>query len=158
MLHFSRTIHHMIVIYGANVLNDIARCFFNFKILIFQLVKRLKGQKMAQNDKNSCLLHLIFQEPCIIYLHLWYTCIYKRIIYPGIFFIFFLLIFGIIRGRGCGKRVKSGPKWQKTLSFSLCISGTIHHMIVIYGTHVWNDISRKKFYFSKFWFLRFLEG
>ena len=103
-------LHHMIVIYGANVLNDIARCFFNFKILIFRLVKRLKGQKMAQSDKNSCLLHFIFQEPCIIYLHLWYTCIYKRIIYPGIFFIFFLLIFGIIRGRGCGKRVKSGPK------------------------------------------------
>ena len=28
------------------------------------------------------------------------------------------------------------PKWQKILSVELPISGTIHHMIVIYGTHV----------------------
>ena len=40
--------------------------FFNFKILIFQVVKGLKGQKMAQNVKNFCLLHLMFQEPYII--------------------------------------------------------------------------------------------
>ena len=29
--------------------------FFNVKILIFQVVKGLKGQKMAQNVKNFCL-------------------------------------------------------------------------------------------------------
>ena len=72
--------------------------FFNFKILIFQVIRGLKGQRMAQNDKNFCLLHLIFQEPDIIY-HLPYYIPYiiygahvymcKRIISPGIFFIFF---------------------------------------------------------------------
>ena len=132
--------------------------FFNFKILIFWVVSGLKGQKMAQNDKNFCLLHLIFQETISFDLHLWYTYMYKSIISPGIFFIFFnILIFGIIRGKGSGKREKNGPKWQKILSVSLSISGTIRHMIVIFGTHVQNDeISRKIFHFSKFWFLGFL--
>ena len=41
--------------------------FFNFKILIFQVIRGLKGQKMVQNDKNLCLSHLIFQEPYIIW-------------------------------------------------------------------------------------------
>ena len=41
--------------------------FFDFKILIFQVVRGLKEQKMAKNDKNFCLLHLIFQEPYIIW-------------------------------------------------------------------------------------------
>ena len=40
--------------------------FFNFKILIFQVVKGLKRQKLAQNVKTFCLSHLIFQEPYII--------------------------------------------------------------------------------------------
>ena len=41
--------------------------FFNFKILIFQVFRGLKGQKMAQNDKIFCLLHLIFQWPYVIW-------------------------------------------------------------------------------------------
>ena len=63
--------------------------FFNFKILVFQVVKGLKGQKMAQNIENFCLLRLTFQEPYIIWSSLWYTCMYKRIQSPGIFFNFF---------------------------------------------------------------------
>ena len=34
--------------------------FFKFKILIFQVIRGLKGQKMAQNDEDLCLLHLLF--------------------------------------------------------------------------------------------------
>ena len=57
----------MIVIYGANVENDnISRYFFNFKILIFQVVRELKGKKMAQNDQRFCLSHSVSQEPYII--------------------------------------------------------------------------------------------
>ena len=45
---------------------------------------------------------------------------------------------------------KNSPEWQKILSVILHISGTIHHMIVIYVAHVWNDnISRLLFHFSK---------
>ena len=41
--------------------------FYNVKILIFQVVKGLKGQKIPQNDEKFCLLHLIFHEPSIIW-------------------------------------------------------------------------------------------
>ena len=41
--------------------------FFNFKSLIFWVVRGLKWQKMVQYDKDFCLLHLIFQEPYIIW-------------------------------------------------------------------------------------------
>ena len=160
--------------------------FHSLKILIFQVVRGLKGQKMAQNGKNFCLLRSIFQEPYIVWLsnvnvsnvivqmykminlqvffsdlkfwfsrlsggwkckkrpkmtkisvcrtlyiknyisydlHLWYTCMYKRIIFPGIFF-----IFGIIRrrGGGSGKRAKNGPKWQK-----FCLSHSISQELYI---------------------------
>ena len=37
-------------------------------------------------------------------------------------------------GAGESKRTEDGPKWQKILSKTLHISGTIYHMIVIYGT------------------------
>ena len=36
------------------------------------------------------------------------------------------------------RRVK-GQKWPETLSFALYISGTMDHMILIYGTHMWKD-------------------
>ena len=53
------------------------------------------------------------------------------------------------------KGQKNGPKWQKILCVALNISGTIHHMIVIYGTHLWTDnISKAFFHFFKiliFW-------
>ena len=38
---------------------------------------------------------------------------------------------------GWGKLVKNGPKWQKiSVCCTVHISGTIHHMITIYGIHV----------------------
>ena len=41
--------------------------FYNFRILIFWVVRGLKGQKMTQNDKIFCQPHLTFQEPYIIW-------------------------------------------------------------------------------------------
>ena len=58
------------------------------------------------------------------------------VVSPGVFL--FLQNFGFLGFQG-GKNAKNCPKWQKILSFTLHISGTIRHMIVIYGTHVWND-------------------
>ena len=37
--------------------------FHFFKILIFLVVRGLKGQKLTQNDKKFCLSHSISQEP-----------------------------------------------------------------------------------------------
>ena len=68
--HISETIYHMNVIYGTNVMCKMIispGVFCNFNILIFRVVRGLKGQKMAQNNKNFCLSHLIFQELYIIW-------------------------------------------------------------------------------------------
>ena len=78
----------MIVIYGAHVWNNIFRCFFHFfKILIFWVVRGVKGQKEVQNDKKSCPSHSISQEPYIIWpLFMVHIC--KMIISSNVFFIF----------------------------------------------------------------------
>ena len=46
--------------------------FLFFKISIFWVVRGLKGQNMAQNDKKFCQSRFISQEPYII----WYDIIY----------------------------------------------------------------------------------
>ena len=79
--------------------------FFNVKILIFQVVKGLKGKKWPKMTKLSVCRTFYFRNHISYDLHLWYTCMYRRIISPGIFFFFFffkILIFGIIRGGGGG--------------------------------------------------------
>ena len=59
--------------------------FFNVKILIFQFVKGLKGQKKwSKISKISVCCTLHFRNHISYDLHLWYTCMYKRIISPGI--------------------------------------------------------------------------
>ena len=40
--------------------------FFFFKILIFWVVRGVKGQKMAQSDKKFCLSHFVSQELYLI--------------------------------------------------------------------------------------------
>ena len=123
MLHISGTIHHMIVIFGTHVWNDnISRCCFHFfKILIFRVVRGVKRAKMVQNEKIFCLSCFISQEPCIIWLSFMvHMC---KIISAGVFFSYFQNF----DFSGCyrGKRAKNGPKWQKILSVTLRISGTI---------------------------------
>ena len=79
-------------------------------------------------------------------LHLWYTCMYKRIISLGIFF-FEILIFRIIWRRGVGKRTKNCATWQRIMSVSLRISKTIHH-----GLWFLVDIQQFFFIFQNFIF------
>ena len=60
--------------------------FFNFKILIFQVVSGLKGQKIAQNDKTFCKFHSVSQKPYIMWM--WYLVhMRKMTISPGNLFI-----------------------------------------------------------------------
>ena len=51
--------------------------FFFFKTLIFWVVRGIKGQKMAQNDKKFCLSCFISQEQYMYDFNLWYTCVKK---------------------------------------------------------------------------------
>ena len=43
-----------------------------FKILIFGIIRWIKGQKMTKNDKNFCQSHSVSQEPYIIFIWLWF--------------------------------------------------------------------------------------
>ena len=105
--------------------------FHFFKILILWVVMGYRGdEKIARNDKKLCLSCSISQEPYIILSFVVHKC---KMISPGVFLIFSKFWFFGLLGESNGK---NGPKWQKTLSFALYISGTIHHMILIYGTHV----------------------
>ena len=56
----------------------------------------------------------------------------KMITSPGPFLFFQNFDF---LGSWVGKRVKDGPKGQKNISVSLCISGAGNHMIVVFVTH-----------------------
>ena len=60
--------------------------FHFFKILIFQVVSEVKGQKIPQNDKNF-LLHSISQEVYIIWL-LFLVHMFKLMTSPDAVFIF----------------------------------------------------------------------
>ena len=103
-------------------------------------------QKMVQNEKKFCLLHSISQEsytipfPFIVHL--------GKIISPCFFYISSKFWFSGLLGRHKGK--KQSKMRKKIPSVVLHISGTIHHMIFIYGTYIWNDdISRNFAHFFK---------
>ena len=119
---------------------------FFFKILFFWVVSGVKVQKMVQNDKKFNVSVLVSQEPYIIWL-LFMLHLSKMIISSRGFFIFSNFYYSGCQG---GKKAKNCPKWQKIMSIALHISGTIHHMTVVYGTHLWNDnIFRCFFHFFK---------
>ena len=99
--------------------DNISRHVFHFlKILIFQVVKRVKGKRIAQTDKKLLMFCLISQEPYIIVpsfmLHMW-----KRIISPGIFHIFSKLKF---LGSTVGCKAKKWPKMTKKICLPYSIS------------------------------------
>ena len=76
----------------------------------------------------------------------------KRIIPPGFPNFSFL-------GKLWGNRAKNDPKRQKILPVSLCISGTIPHMMVVFGTLVLNDdITSNFFHVFKILIFRVFRG
>ena len=83
------------------------------KFWFSRLSRCWKEKKWPKMLKISVCCTLYFRNHISHDLHLLCTCMYKRIISPGIFFIFFkILIFGIIKKRG-GIRAENGPKRQK---------------------------------------------
>ena len=111
MLHISGTIHYMIVIYGRHVQNDdISRhFFFNFSKFWFSgLLVGWKGKKWPGMTKNSIRCAPYFRNHTSYDCHFW-VCLWA-------------------------KNAKMTQN-DKILSVTLHISGSIHHMIVIFGTH-----------------------
>ena len=136
LLHsISQEPYIMIVICGTQAwIDNISRLVFIFsKFWFFGLLGGSKGKKLAQNGEKLCLLCLISQEKYII----WFSFAMhksKMMISTGVFFFFsffqnFKALLGVSKG-------KNWPKTIKKLSVMPCISGTIHYIIFIGGTHV----------------------
>ena len=92
--------------------NNISRSFFHlFKILIFWIVSRVKGQKIAQNYKKNSVMTCsawYIKNHTSWLPSLVHKC--KIILSPGIFL--FFQNFGFLGGEE-GQRAKNGPKWQR---------------------------------------------
>ena len=76
-----------------------------FKYVIFWVIGVVKEQKTVQNDNKLWVLHLISQEPYIIwfsYCHICMVHMCKMIIYPGTFFNFLKLWFSGLSGEWKG--------------------------------------------------------
>ena len=107
--------------------------------------------------KLCCVLYL--KNHTSYDLHSWYT--YGKKI-KSLHMLFLhnteILYFGVSSGVKEQKMVQN----DKKLSVALCISESIHHIIVIFGTHFQNDdISRCFFHFFKMlilWVVRVLKG
>ena len=91
--------HFWFLVYLCKIMISSGVFFHFFKILIFSVVRRVKGQKMAQNDKGFCLSHSSSQEPYLIWL--WFLVqMWKKMISPAIFFVFSKFWFFGFLGRG----------------------------------------------------------
>ena len=102
--------------------------FFSVKILIFQVVKGWKGNKWPEMSKIYVCCTFYCRSHISYDLNLWCTCMYKSFSK----FRYSRSLVGEVKGQ------KMAQNDKKFLSVSLCISGTIHHMIVIFGAHVLN--------------------
>ena len=123
--------------------------FFIFDIFIFQAVKGVKGQKIAQDDKKLCLLHFMSQEPYILWS--WFMVhMHKMMIYPGFFYIFskFWFLRSIL-----GQNSKKWPE-MTIMSVTFHIWESIHRIIVFFLLHKFKMMTSPDvcFIFSKFWF------
>ena len=79
------------VVYMYKMIISPGSFFHFFKILIFRVVRGMKGQKTVQNDKKFCLLYSMSQEPYIIWLS-FIVHICKIIISSEICFRFFKIL------------------------------------------------------------------
>ena len=102
------------------------------KFWFFELLFGVKGQKMAKNDEK-CYWRTDLRNRTSSLSFMVHLC--EMIKSPGVFFFFFIFIKFLFSGFSGVK----GKKWTKLTKNYVCCtlySGTIHHMIFIYGTHV----------------------
>ena len=110
--------------------------FIFFKVWIFSVVREVKEQKMAQNDKKFCLFHSVSQELSLLWL--WFLLnMYKIMISPAICFIFskFWFYGCFFFWEGWGVKEQKVTHNYPFQSVTLCISITVD-IIKIFGTQV----------------------
>ena len=92
--------------------------FYFFRILIFQVVRGVKGQKMVQNDKKFYLAQSWLMLTTVLIL-LWFLVhVFKTMKSSASFFIFRILIFFIFRGIKGQKMTQNYQFQSATLSIS----------------------------------------
>ena len=105
--------------------------FIFFKFLVFHAVRGVKGQKMAQDNKKTCLAYL--RNHIAYDCNLWYTCV--KWWYRSFFHFFKILIWGEWGGGGV-----KGKKWPKmTQKLSHTVSQELHlkwFWYLVFGTLV----------------------
>ena len=138
---------------------------FFFSMLTFwfsRLSGGWKSKKWPKMTKISFCCTLYLRSHRSYNLHLWYTCMYKRIKSPGIVFFlsfFFFQKFWFSGSFGRGRDLK-GKNWPKMEKNSACFTSYLRSylMILIFGKMM---ISPANFSFSKiliFGVLRGLKG
>ena len=110
--------------------------FIFFKVWIFSVVREVKEQKMAQNDKKFCLFHSLSQELSLLWLWVLLN-MYKIMISPAICFIFskFWFYGCFFFWGGWGVKEQKVTHNYPFQSVTLCISITVD-IIKIFGTQV----------------------
>ena len=79
----------------------------------------------------------------------------KIMISPGVFSIVLKFSFFGLLGGGGGKRSKNSPKWKLTTTSVRChVSGTIKHLIMIFGALVVNADTSRCFFLCLKWYLQ----
>ena len=135
--------------------------FFNFKILIFWVVRGLKWQKMAQNDRKFCLSHSVSQEWLWLYCALLSYLQFSYLLWV-ILFIFCLILFTfnpyifslphiISLSRTCSWRVNHIMNTEQTSRkiFKYIQSYSVDLYVAIFRIHIVNLFTSS--YFSNFY-------
>ena len=152
MLHISGTVH-VIVIYGHKykMIISLGMFFLFSKFWYFWVVRRVKGQKMTQNNKKLYLSHSISQEPYIIWL--WFVvhkC--KMIASPDDFLIYSnILIFWVV-SRIKGQKM---TKKKKKEALSHSVSQELHLIWLWFLVHLCKMMISPTIFFILFKFLTF---
>ena len=91
--------------------------FYFFKILIFGVVRVVKGQKAVQNDNKFCPSRSIYQETYLIWFSFWihiYEIVRSRVSFLFVFFFLYffkILIFWVAMGEKGQKMVQNDKKF-----------------------------------------------
>ena len=106
---------------------------------------------MVQNYKKSVCCAFYFRNHISYGLHLWYTCMYKRIISPGFFLISSKFWFSGSLGWAKGQKVAQNEK-------IFCLSHSASQEPYIIWLWFLVHMCKIFFIFSEFWFFRFSGG
>ena len=128
--------------------------FFSFVRFWFSgLSGGWKGKKWLKITNISVCLTSHFSNYISYDLHLWYTFMYERMIYPDIIIIIIIILSkfwfsGSVGGEG--KRAKNGSKWQN----SVCLTWYIRNSTSYYCDFWYTCV--KWYLLQIFWFFKIL--